>query len=81
MKKRSSYPSKSELQALLLKRQQDYCDLTGMAPSALGRLIRKDSTLFSDIESGRNITLDTYQQIMDWFDAHWPTAEAATAAK
>lgn len=69
------YPTADDMRKALVNRAAQFCDLTKMAPSTVGRRAVNDSNFFKQVEEGRNITLGSYEQAMRWFDENWP-AEA-----
>lgn len=49
-----------------------FCTLTGKARGTIGNAVAKDARFFDRIEEGGGCTVDTYQNVMRWFDENMP---------
>lgn len=66
------YPTEEKLRSILLERAEEFCELTDTSLSNLGKTIAKDTSLFSQIRSGRNFTVALYTKVNEWLDENWP---------
>lgn len=69
---RSNYPSAANIRAALLLRAASFRRKTGMPLSAIGKNAINDSAFLFAVAEGRNLTLRTYQRVMDWIDQNQP---------
>ena len=75
------YPPVPEMRADMVRRAKVYCERTGTALYALGKLLGRGKGFFPDIEGGRNFRVNTYSDVMAWFDANTPEIEVQAEAE
>lgn len=81
----SSAPTVKQIREALLAAGGEYCRLqraTGgdlVSLPKLARAIVNDKNFFRRVESGENFTINSYEQIMEWLDKHWPEGPVADA--
>lgn len=77
----TNYTTGEQLRADLLDRVTLYSHLTGEAQSAIAKQSVNDPAFFTRLARGRNFTVSTYQQVMNWLDDHWPASSALHLTK
>jgi len=66
------YPNDDTIRNALLARVRSFMQLTGMGPSIIAREAINDPAFLTRVAKGHNLTLRSYQRVMDWLDDNWP---------
>ena len=65
-----AYLTAAEMRRMLIERIAEFRARTGMSRTRLGVEALNDGHAIPDIEAGRNLSLDTYQRLMNYLDDH-----------
>ena len=68
----AALPPMETLRRDLLDKVDEYCELTGMAQSSVGKAIAEDWGLIIRLRGGANLTFSSYERIRLWLERNWP---------
>jgi hypothetical protein len=68
----ASAPNHDTIRDAMVACAREYVRLTGNPISAVGKNAVNDPAFISQVEKGRNFTIEMYRRVMSWLDDNWP---------